>query len=131
MAGGIWNISNYPAVATQATVSFVPSASQIAQNQVPRLRALLFSLAAGATPGTPLECVVRDGASGTGTIIFSGTLAAPADGSGLIYLSGLDLRPSVGNAITIEFTAAGAATTQESVWAQGDIVGVGYAMGGP
>lgn len=120
-----WAISNFPSTATQATVSQAYPATT-GTGLVTRLRALQFTVAAGATAQTPLEAVVRDGASGTGTIIASFALAAPANSACVIALSDLDLRASPNNALTVEFTGGGVTASQESVSAQGDLVPVGY-----
>lgn len=127
-AGGGWTINNFPSTATQATASQAAPATAAAGGNQLRLRCLTVTLAAGATAATPLQAVVRDGATGTGTVIWTGALAAPANGSGVIVKCDQDLRATVGNALTIEFTAAGAAATQEAVSAQGDIVPAGYPM---
>ena len=120
-----WVITNFPSTATVATAGQVVPASAKAVGQVTRLRSLQVSVATGATAQTPLQWVVRDGATGAGTIIATGALSAPANSVAAVDLTGLDLRASLGNAITVEFTAAGVSASQQAVSAQGDYVAHG------
>ena len=90
-----------------------------------RLRAIQATLA-GSAAGTD-QLVVRDGASGSGTILAQFDLSVPTNGFSSIQLAGLDLRSTPGNGITVEF-AAGVSSDRESVNAQGDIIPSGYPM---
>ena len=128
MASGAWQINNYPSTATAASASIAAPASAKAVGQITRLRSLQATVACGATAQTPIELVVRDGASGTGTVIASFALAAPADGFASLQQTPLDLRASLGNALTVEFAAANVAASQSAVSAQGDFVPQGYPM---
>lgn len=121
-----WTALNFPSTATAATVSVAAPTGASASNLCTRLRALQISVSCGATAQTPLQWVVRDGATGAGTIIATGTLAAPANDWAECNLTGLDLRTTPGNALTVEFTAAGVTASQEAVSAQGDYVPQGY-----
>ena len=69
--------------------------------------------------------MVRDGASGTGTILAQFDLAIPANGATSVILPNLDIRASLGNAITVEF-ASGVSNDREDVNAQGDFIPQGY-----
>jgi len=124
MSAGLWSQQNYPSTATQATCA---QAAPVAGDALQvRGRVFTFSVSGSSSAATGLlQCVVRDGATGTGTIIWSGSLQAPANGSSNLILKS-DLRASVGNALTAEFTGAGATGTQEAVSMQGDIVPSGY-----
>lgn len=119
-----WRITNRPAAAAAA------SATQAAPNApyVNRLRAIQASLS-GTGIGAD-QLVVRDGATGVGTIIGQWDLATAANGTGeAISLSDLDIRSSPGNALTVEFVNGGGANTQEDVNAQGDLVVPGTPFG--
>lgn len=130
MASGQWQINNFPAAAAQATAN--QAAPSTSSGLVNRLRTLTITLSAGANAQTPIEVVVRDGATGAGTVIWSASLAVAVNSAAPpIALSGLDLRSSQGNAITVEFTGTTAAATQQSVSAGGDTVPVGYPAFGP
>ncbi len=131
MAGGQWQIVNFPAAAAQATAS--QPAPGAGNGGVNRLRSLTITLSAGANAQTPIQVVVRDGASGAGTVIWSASLAVAVNSAAPpITLSGLDLRSSVAtNALTVEFTGTTAAATQQSVSASGDVVPIGYPAFGP
>jgi len=106
-----------PAAATQATASLpAPAADRF--NHVTEISA---SLAAGVTVATPVQLVLRDGASGVGTIKRQWSLAVPANGFASIVLTGLDIPMTAGNSATLEFTAAGAANTEERVNISGHV----------
>lgn len=90
-----------------------------------RLRTISVSLA-GSAAGTD-QIVVRDGATGTGTILKQWDLSVPANGSSLLFLTGLDIRNTPGNALTVE-GVNGVTTDREAVNAEGDFVPQGYPM---
>jgi hypothetical protein len=71
--------------------------------------------------------VVRDGASGSGTILAQWDLSGAANGSSIIALTGMDLRSTPGNALTVEFVN-GLSGNREDVNAQGDFIPSGYPM---
>ncbi len=91
-----------------------------------RLRAIFASLAAGATAGTD-QLVIRDGASGVGTIIWQADLSVPANGGDRVQLSNLDIRATPGNSLTVEFVN-GLGQARETVNGEGDIIPVGYPL---
>ena len=127
MPAGTWQITNTGTAGGVATVSQVaPTGAALGGNTVVRLRQLACSLG-GAAAGID-RFVVRDGASGTGTIIWSMELSVPANGSSIVTEEGMDLRASVGNALTIE-TVAGVASDLETVNAAGDFVPAGQPWG--
>lgn len=74
--------------------------------------------------------MVRDGTSGTGTIIWQSDPSIAANGTVTIFLTDMDLRSSIGNALTIEFVN-GVAGDRESVNAEGDYVPSGWPLGLP
>lgn len=62
--------------------------------------------------------VLRDGASGVGTVIWASSLSVPnvaGTASAPVEISGLAINGTPGNAMTLEFTAAGGAGTFETV----------------
>jgi len=105
-------VNNFPAANAQATVaSEAPNAAAFIV-----VTAIFVSLAAVATPpAAPTQWVLRDGATGAGTIKLSGTLNCVANSGDHIELSGLNIQMSAGNVATLEFVAAGGATTQQGV----------------
>ena len=121
---GYWSMT-----ARSASAGNAASASQAAPTsaegvgQITRLRSLQCSLG-GSSAGTD-ELVVRDGDAGSGTIIWSADLAIPANGTSPLIISNLDLRASLGNALTVEFVS-GVTGDREDVNAQGDFVPQGY-----
>lgn len=93
-----------------------------------RLRSVVFTLS--GTGAGAVTCVVRDGATGTGTIIWQGTLNTAANASGQIEQNNVDLRATSGT-LTVETTGSGGANTTTSLNAQGDYVATGVAyLGG-
>jgi len=123
-ASAPWQITNRPAGAAQATASVAAPTNAATTGTQTRLRCISASLS-GTSAGAG-ELVVRDGASGSGTVIWSKDLNSAANGLASIDLCGLDLRATPGNALTVEFTAGGGASTQENVNAQGDFVQQGF-----
>lgn len=93
------------------------------QNRLRSVQCTLSGTAIGA-----VKVVVRDGATGVGTIIAQWDLSIPtANGpAAILQLAGLDLRSSAGNALTVESTASGGANTTTDVNGQGDLVPVGW-----
>lgn len=113
--GSSFSIFSTPAAATQATAT-QPAAGATARNVITSLAWTVGAVAAQAV----LTLVVRDGASGVGPIIWAqtvGPLAAAGQLSG--QLPGLNITGSLNTDMTVEFTAAPAATNFESVAATG------------
>lgn len=103
-------VNHVPGTAAQATkaIAAVAGAKHV-------LTSIGAYIACGATAQTPLLVYVRDGATGAGTILWAGAVAAPADGMGKIELSGLQITGSLNTIMTIEFSAAGVAASQEAI----------------
>lgn len=113
---GNWSILNFPATNTAATATRAADAA--GRRHV--LTSLHFSVTgAPAAAAGIVQCVVRDGATGVGTIIWSGVLAAPTADASEISLGNLSIVGSVNTALTIEFAGASGAGTQQSVSATG------------
>jgi hypothetical protein len=106
---------NWSATATAAAGQ--ASASQAAGGAGVRhvCTSIHASFAAGATPGAATQVNLRDGATGAGTILWSGVLDCLAGSANSISISGLSIVGSANTAMTLEFAAAGAATTVENV----------------
>jgi hypothetical protein len=100
-----------PAAATQATCSKAAGSANVQHV----CTAITASIACGATAQTPIHAYLRDGATGAGTILWSAVLAAPANGTAGVSLTGLNIVGSAGTAMTLEFEAAGVAASVESV----------------
>ena len=122
-SANVWSLTNRSATAAATATQAAPTNGATAGNPQLRLRSLQASLVGSGSD----RLVVRDGASGSGTIIFSADMAAAAGTAATLSLSRLDLRATPGNALTIEFvTGTGSA---EDVNAQGDYVPQGSPWG--
>lgn len=120
-----WSIVHTPAANTQATISRAAVAST--RHICTSLSAVLTAPAAIAS-GT-VQINLRDGATGAGTILWSQTLQVGGATSisadrAIIQLSGLQIFGTANTAMTLEFSAAGGASTLESVSLTGyDVAG--------
>lgn len=113
---GNWSINHTPAANTQATISRAAVASQrhVCTSITARLTAAI------ATTSGAVTLNLRDGATGAGTILWSQSLQVGGAASitvetDKIEISGLSIFGSVNTAMTLEFSAAGGASTVESV----------------
>jgi len=107
---GEWTANQAPAAATQATATRAAAAG--AGRNV--CRSITVSIACAAVQAA-LEFVVRDGATGVGTILWRVKLACPAGDSRVVTLGGLNIVGSAATAMTIESLAAPAATNSATV----------------
>lgn len=105
-----WSVQHTPAAATQATIS---KAAVTGARHV--CKGITATIAAGATASGIVNAVLRDGATGAGTILWSGKLVAPIGVGVSIALSDLNIVGTKGTAMTFEFVGAGAAATEETV----------------
>jgi hypothetical protein len=119
----MWQVTTRSTAGAAATISVSASPNLTYQARLRALYCTLDGPAAGS--GT---VVVRDGATGVGTIIFHSTLNLPGSGIDILDRTGIDLRATAGNALTIEFLA-GTASDFQSVNAQGDYVPPGTPYG--
>lgn len=110
VAPGEWSAVHNPTTATQATIT---KAAVAGARHV--CKSITATVATGATAQTPITVYLRDGATGAGTIIWTGTLSAPANSAGVIAIAGLNIFGSVNTAMTLEFSAAGVAASLEAV----------------
>lgn len=109
-----WSVQNTPAAATQATIG---KAAVLNYRHV--CTGFTASIAAGATASGIVTAVLRDGATGAGTILWSGKMAVPIGGCAVISRNNLNVVGTKGTAMTMEFVGAGAAATEETVSMQG------------
>lgn len=123
-----WTLSNRSVAGAAATATQAAPASGAAQGMCARLRALQCSINPTAA-GTD-QLVLRDGASGVGAILWTMDLTVAVGAIAVIALSGLDIRGTPGNALTLEWVS-GVATDREAVNGQGDYVPQGYPIGAP
>lgn len=105
-----WSIQHTPAAATQATIS---KAAVAGFRHV--CKGITATISAGATASGIVNAVLRDGATGAGTILWSAKMAVPIGVSFAIALSDLNIVGTKGTAMTLEFVGAGAAATEETV----------------
>ena len=99
-----------PAVGTVASVS--SAAPSTKANVI--LRSFSATLIAGAA-AEKADVLIRDGASGLGTILKRIPLNCPAGGKDRVVQSAINLPMSRGNVCTIEFAAAPTGTGFEAV----------------
>lgn len=105
---GNWTVTNFPATNVTATVTKAAGGAGVRHI----LTGVHFSLSGAAALATALlQCTVLDGAA----VLFTGVLSAPANSTGVISNNGLSLVGTANTAMTIQFSAAGGAGTQESV----------------
>lgn len=77
-----------------------------------------FNAGSSAPAAAGIALVLRDGASGTGAILWSSQMSVPAvagQSSPPVEVSGLAITGTPGNSMTLEFTSAGGANTLETV----------------
>lgn len=110
---GHWSINHTPAANTQATITRAGTGAN--RHVCTSITATLIGLAAAAEATVLVN--LRDDVSGAGTILWSTRLLVTGtSGSETgITLSNLSILGSAGNAMTLEFAAAGGANTFSSV----------------
>lgn len=119
LAKASWTVNSNPGANAQATAS---RGALVGGRHV--CTGICASLAAGAVAPTAVQVNVnlRDGATGAGTVLWTGVISLPATAGASappIELTGLQIIGSVNTAMTLEFSAAGGANTFESVSLQG------------
>lgn len=105
-----WSVQHTPGAAAQATIT---KAAAAGYRHV--CDSITATIACAGTAQTPIQVVLRDSTSGTGTILWSAKLAAPVNGMADIELNGLGIVGSSGNAMTLEFSVAGVAASEQTV----------------
>jgi hypothetical protein len=116
---GEWTLTHAPAADTQATATRAAGGAGVRHV----LKSIQASINAVAAITAPLTVVVRDGASGAGTILWQDRLTAPAGTDSRVSKEGLNIVGSANTAMTVEFTAAPGATNFETVSATGTSAG--------
>lgn len=110
-----WSITHLPATATKATISKAAGGTTVRHV----CTAFIIGFCAVGTAQTLITASVRDGATGAGTVLWSAPIVAPINGCVNITQSGLNLVGTANTAMTIEFSAAGVTSSQETVSLQG------------
>lgn len=100
-----------PAVATQATITV--AAPGLLQRLV--CTGIVATVAGGAIAQTPIQVYLRNGAAGVGTVMLAASMSVAANGYAQLVIEGLNLQASANTAMTLEFSAAGVAASQEVV----------------
>jgi hypothetical protein len=105
-----WSVQHTPAAATQATITKAAAAGfrHVCDS-------ITATLACAGTAQTPIQVVLRDGLTGAGAILWSAKLAAPVNGMADIEMEVLGIPGTSGNAMTLEFTGAGVAASEQCV----------------
>jgi len=104
------SVAAAPVVGTVASVSSGASGAKAVQV----LRAFSATLIAGAA-GEKVDVLIRDGATGVGTILKRIPLNCPAGKTDRVAQQGMNLAMTPGNVCTIEFAAAPSGTGFECV----------------
>lgn len=116
-----WAINHVPAVNTKATIS-----KALATGKCNVCTGINVTVSAGTAAPTAvvLTWQLRDGATGAGTVLLSGSLGieATAGRTTVLTWDSLSIKGTTGTAMTLEFTAAGGANTFESVSMTGYII---------
>ena len=106
-----WGQAHTPAAATQATTTKAAVASTYHV-----CTSISFMCAVGATPQTLIQVNLRDGTTGAGTILWSMSIVKAANEQPThVTISGLSIIGTVNTAMTLEFSAAGVASSVQSV----------------
>lgn len=114
---GEWAAKHAPAAATQATCNRAAGAAGV-RNVCSAISATLVTV---GTAQTVITLDLRDGATGAGTLLWSKSIILPVNSVWEVNISGLNIVGTAATAMTLEFSAAGAAATLESVCMSGYI----------
>ena len=102
-------VQHQPAANTVATIS-------VAADAAARIVCKSLTASVAGTAASGLVTVnLRDGAAGAGTILMSKVLICAANGTASWELSDLNIAGTKNTAMTLEFDAAGGASTEETV----------------
>lgn len=112
---GEWSVLHGPAANAQATVTRAAGGAGV-RHVVTSISATAGSNGTAPT-ATQVALVLRDGATGSGTIVWQGNIGitATAGDSRALTASGLNIVLSANTATTLEFTGAGGLNTFETV----------------
>lgn len=123
LAENVWTAVDQPAANTQATETRAAAGAGV-RNVCTSITAM-FAAGASAPTAVNVSVVLRDGATGAGTILWAASLSIPATAGATngISVGGLWIPGSANTAMTLEFSAAGGANTIESVSMTGTTIG--------
>lgn len=108
---GQWTV-----VSTSSASATAPSASKAAGAAGVRHVATSVTVCASDTAAFAVHLAnLRDGATGAGTILWTGAITLALNTSQCVTLGGLNIFGTAATAMTLEFAAAGAATTTWTV----------------
>jgi hypothetical protein len=113
--GANFAVVHTPAAATQATITQAAGAAGVRNV----CTGITFGLQVIGTIQPVIQVNLRDGATGAGTILWSMSVGAAVSTMTVFSVSGLNIVGSAATGMTLEFSAAGAAATSESVSLQG------------
>jgi hypothetical protein len=105
---GNWTTNHVPSTATLATITKSAGGSGVRHV----CNSITATVATGATAQTPILVYLRDGATTAGTILWAGTLSAPANSAGVLAVTGLSIVGTANTAMCLEFSAAGVTASQ-------------------
>lgn len=106
-----WSVTNTPAANTQATASRAAGAAGVLN-----VATTVTACFSGTVSAAPVQVNLRDGASGAGTILRSWLLGIEAvNAAHCVNLSGMAMAGTAATAMTLEFAAAGGASTNQTV----------------
>lgn len=106
--------TNWPVVSTPVVGSQASASKAAVPGVVHVCTGVFIGLACGATAQTVITVALRDGATGTGPILWQKTIAVLAGDSKSIDIDDLSLPGTAGNAMTLEFSGAPVANAQQS-----------------
>lgn len=112
---GQWTLTSAPGAAAQPTATKAAGAAGVRHV----CTGITATVAPGATAQGPILCVLRDGATGAGTILWQGYLQAAINGKDTLSSGQFNIVGSAATAMCIELNAATAATVLGSVSATG------------
>lgn len=105
-----WAVEHRPAAAAQATIS------KAAVTNVRHVcTGFTASISAVGTASGIVTVVLRDSTTGAGNVLWSCKMNVPIGGSLNVSRDGLNIVGVKSQAMTLEFTGAGAAATEETV----------------
>jgi hypothetical protein len=109
-----WSITHTPAANTQATIT---QALATGFRHVATSISFTFAADTGIVAAATVLVNLRDGATGAGTILWSQRVSVPATAGSCttVSLGSLSIPGTASTAMTLEFAAAGGASTFESV----------------
>lgn len=110
-----WTVVHNPGAAAAATAT--KAAAPAGYKHV--ITGITVSTSAAGTAQTPIHAYLRDSTTGAGNILWSAVFAHIISDSKQISLTGLYIPGVAAQAVTLEFEAAGAAATVQSVALQG------------